>query len=164
MMRQSAALLSHQKLSIRSVGTLITPDSRHFIPCRENEQTESWYHHWPVSHCGNQLHASETVALCQHGLTHHLPSILVYDALFPAARGATPLLQSLLRHCPDYSEAWGINSGAFSLNTAARLASEFIRPGHCLVYVHDPLRRLSPSPSEQEIVLNILTFSSQNER
>lgn len=162
-MGKFAAPLSHQKLSIRSTGQLIVPDARHFIPHDKHEQTELWYQHWPVSHCGHQLHSSELVALCQHFLTHLLPSILVYDALYPSVRGATPLLQSLLSHCPDYSEAWGVNSGFFSYTEASRLASRLIRPGHSLIYIHDPLRRLSPSPDEQEILLNIATYTYRNE-
>lgn len=157
-MRQTAELCDRQQLSVSSLSTMVIPDTRHFIPTAGREQQQSWYQHWPEFHCGHQLHASETVTCCQNNLMRSSPAILLYDALFPGARGATPLLQSLLNHCPDYSEAWGINSGYFSPETASAMAAHFIRPGYSLVYVHDPLRRLSPSAERQEVTINILTY------
>lgn len=151
-------MIDHQTLHVRSLCQPVVPDRRHFISSQAAEQASSWFHHWPENHCTHRLHDAETLSICQTHLVTAHPAMLIYDALFPAARGATPLLQSLLNHCPDYREAWGVHSGPFSLQSITQLSSHYILPGFRLVYVHDSLRRLSPSSIQQEVTLNILIY------
>ncbi|QWA13219.1 hypothetical protein GTU79_11580 [Sodalis ligni] len=160
-MPMSAALLAQGLLTIRSTSEAIIPDSRHFIATRRCRAESGWYHHWPENDCGHRLHAKAVVELCCRVALEPYPTLLVYDSLYPAARGATPLLQSLLSHCSGFVEAWGICSGHFDRDEACTLASTLLLPGQRLLYLYDPLQRLSRDPTPQQAGMHHLIFSAQ---
>jgi hypothetical protein len=153
--------LAQGQLNIVSTCELITPDSRHFIASQPPSAQASWYHHWPHIDCGERLHARAIVQLCRRVTSESYPTQLVYDSLYPAARGATPLLQSLLSQCPGFIETWGICSGQFDPEHASTLASTLLQPGQRLLYLYDPLSRLSCDPTPQQATLHYLIFSAQ---
>lgn len=157
----SIATLAEGQLDIVSACELITPDSRHFIATRPQPTQMRWYQHWPRIDCGERLHARAVVELCRRVASERYPTQLVYDSLHPAARGATPLLQSLLAHCPGFIETWGVCSGQYDPQYAHVMASTLLQPGQRLLYLHDPLQRLSGDPAPQFASLHYRVFSAQ---
>jgi len=163
-------LLGQGAIKVRSCCEAVTPDSRHFIAAGLPETgatsgtEDCWYHHWPEEDCGNRLHAKILLTLCHHHSHPSAKSLLVYDSLYPAARGATPLLQSLLCHCPGFSEAWGICSGCFDPDAASALARVLMTEECRLLYIFDPMQRLSQCPTPQESELHYLIFSARTLR
>ncbi|WP_053129323.1 hypothetical protein [Pseudomonas sp. MIACH] len=155
-----APLLQGQ-LDIVSTCEAITPDSRHFIVNWRQPPQALWYEHWPHPDCGERLHARAVVELCRSVASEPYPTQLVYDSLHPAARGATPLLQSLLSQCPGFIETWGVSSRHFDPHYAAALAGTLLQPGQRLLYLHDPLQRLNNTPAPQQTTLHYLLFSAQ---
>lgn len=154
-----APLLQGQ-LNIVSTCQAITLDSRHFIATAQQPTQAQWYQHWPQIDCGERLHARDAVELCRTFASEPYPTQLVYDSLYPAARGATPLLQSLIAHSPGFVETWGLCSGPFDPEHAAALAGLLLKPGQRLLYLHDPLQRLNGDPSPQQAPLHYLLFSA----
>lgn len=148
------------QLNIISTCEAITPDTRHFIATRQLSAQSRWYQHWPQIDCGERLHAGAAVELCRRVVDDAYPTQLVYDCLHAPARGATPLLQSLIAHCPDFIETWGISSGAFDPAHAHALACTLLQPGQRLLYLYDPLQRLSTDPTPQQLTLRYLIFSA----
>ncbi len=161
-------LLGQGTITVLTHSLAVTPDSRHFIASEflppEGAPAGDWYHHWPEEDCGNRLHAKALITLCQHHVFASSESVLVYDSRYPAARGATPLLQSLLCHCPGFSEAWGICSGRFDADAAYRLAQTLMQEECRLLYLYDPLQRLNQDPTPQESELHYLIFSARTLR
>ncbi|WP_248751779.1 hypothetical protein [Pseudomonas sp. MWU15-20650] len=154
------APLVQGQLNIVSACQAVTPDTRHFVASRQQLSQAQWYQHWPQVDCGERLHARDAVELCRSVVSGPYPTQLVYDSLHPAARGATPLLQSLITHCPGFIETWGICSGQFDPEHAGVLASRLLQPGQRLLYLHDPLQRLSGDSTPQSATLNYLIFSA----
>lgn len=155
------ASLVQGQLNIVSTCEAIIPDSRHFIATQQPLAQTHWYQHWPQIDCGERLHARAVVELCRSVASEPHPTQLVYDSLYPSARGATPLLQSLLSQCPEFIETWGICSGQFDPEHAGSLASKLLRPGQRLLYLYDPLQRLNCDPTPQRLTLHYLIFSAQ---
>ncbi|AHL34087.1 hypothetical protein CD58_14715 [Pseudomonas brassicacearum] len=155
------ALLTQGQLSIVSTCEAIVPDSRHFIATQPPLTQTHWYQHWPQDDCGERLHARAAVELCRSVGSEPHPTQLVYDSLHPPARGATPLLQSLLSQCPVFIETWGICSGQFDPEYAGSLANQLLQPGQRLLYLYDPLQRLNGDPAPQQLTLHYLIFSAQ---
>lgn len=155
-----APLLQGQ-LHIVSTCEAITPDSRHFITTGQQSTPAHWYQHWPQTNCGELLHAWAVVELCRSVANEPYPTQLVYDSLYPGARGATPLLQSLLAQCPGFIEFWGVCSGQFDPEGVSSLANTLLQPGQRLLYLYDPLQRLSADPTPQLATLHYLIFSAQ---
>ncbi|CRL98593.1 MULTISPECIES: hypothetical protein [Pseudomonas] len=155
------APLVQGQLNIVSTCEAITPDSRHFLATRELSTQARWYQHWPHIDCGERLHAKAAVDLCRRVISEPYPTQLVYDSLHPAARGATPLLQSLISQCPGFIEIWGVCSGQFDPHYAGSLANTLLQPGQRLLYLYDPLQRLSGDPTPQLATLHYLIFSAQ---
>ncbi|MEN5151467.1 hypothetical protein [Pseudomonas orientalis] len=155
-----APLLQGQ-LNIVSACEPVTLDSRHFIAeARQPAQTR-WYQHWPQIDCGERLHAGEAVQLCRRIVSEPYPTQLVYHSIHPAARGATPLLQSLIAQCPGFIDTWGISSGTFDPEYAGALASSLLEPGQRLLYLYDPLQRLCADATPQQATLHYLLFGAQ---
>ncbi|QXH58091.1 hypothetical protein [Pseudomonas maumuensis] len=152
--------MAQGQLNIVSTCEAVILDSRHFIANPQQSPQGRWYQHWPQIDCGERLHAQALVELCQNVVSEPGPTLLVYDSLHPAARGATPLLQSLLSQCPGFIETFGICSGRFDPEHAGSLASTLLQPGQRLLYVHDPLQRLSRDPAPQRATLHYLVFSA----
>ncbi|MFJ4389502.1 hypothetical protein [Pseudomonas soli] len=155
------APMAQGQLNIVSTCEAVTLDSRHFIATPRQSHQAHWYQHWPHIDCGERLHARAVVDLCRSIVSEPCPTLLVYDSLHPAARGATPLLQSLLSQCPGFIETFGICSGRFDPEHAGLLASTLLQPGQRLLYLHDPLERLSCDPLPQQATLHYLVFSAQ---
>ncbi|PBI77703.1 hypothetical protein A8A01_08175 [Ewingella americana] len=164
----NVTLLGQGTITVVTRSQTVTPDSRHFIASErlapEGGSGDNWYHHWPEEDCGNRLHAKALITLCQHHVLASTENLLVYDSLYPAARGATPLLQSLLCHCSGFSEAWGICSGRFDADAAYRLAQTLMQEECRLLYLYDPLQRLNQDPTPQESELHYLNFSARTLR
>ncbi|MFU2318500.1 hypothetical protein [Rahnella sp. PCH160] len=164
----TVTLLGQGTITVLTRSQAVTPDSRHFIASEflatERSAADNWYHHWPEEDCGNRLHAKALISLCQHHVLSSSESLLVYDSQYPAARGATPLLQSLLCHCPGFSEAWGICTGRFDPDSAYRLAQTLMQDECSLLYLYDPMQRLSQEPTPLESELNYLIFSARTLR
>lgn len=159
----TVTLLGQGTITVLTRSQAVTPDSRHFI-ASELLAAGCWYHHWPEEDCGNRLHSKALITLCQHHILSSSESLLVYDSQYPAARGATPLLQSLLCHCPGFSEAWGICTGRFDPDSAYRLAQTLMQDECSLLYLYDPMQRLSQEPTPLESELNYLIFSARTLR
>ena len=155
------APLVQGQLHIVSTYEAITPDSRHFIATSQHPTQAHWYQHWPHIDCGERLHARAVVELCRAVASEPYPTHLVYDSVYPAARGATPLLQRLLSQCPGFIETWGVCSGQFDPEHASSLAGTLLQPGQRLLYLHDPLQRLSCDPTPQRATLHYLIFSAE---
>ncbi|MCU1748577.1 hypothetical protein NTD87_03785 [Pseudomonas sp. 6D_7.1_Bac1] len=157
----TTAPLVQGQLNIVSTCETIIPDSRHFIATQQQLAQARWYHHWPQIDCVERLHARAVVELCRSVASGPYPTQLVYDTPYPAARGATPLLQSLLSHCPGFTETWGVCNAQFDPEQAGSLASTLLQPGQRLLYLYDPLQRLSCDPTPQLATLHYLIFSAQ---
>lgn len=155
------APLVQGQLSIVSTCKAITADSRHFIATEQRPTEPHWYQHWPRVDCGERLHAKSVVDLCRNVADGPYPTHLVYDSLHPGARGATPLLQSLLSQCPGFIETWGVCSGQFDPQYACSLAGTLLQSGHRLLYLYDPLQRLSRESAPQRVTMHCLFFSAQ---
>ncbi|WPN96668.1 hypothetical protein [Pseudomonas sp. MUP55] len=155
-----APLLQGQ-LDIVSTCEPITLDSRHFIAGTVQTAEARWYQHWPQVDCGERLHAMDAVQLCRRIVSEPFPTQLVYHSVHPAARGATPLLQSLISQCPGFVETWGISTGQFEPQRVGTLASTLLEPGQRLLYLYDPLQRLSADATPQRATLHYLLFCAQ---
>ncbi|ACT04983.1 hypothetical protein Dd1591_0090 [Dickeya chrysanthemi Ech1591] len=117
-----------------------------------------WFLHEPVHRDESGLHADEVIALCRRFCARHTDSALLYEYQSAPLQFRTPLLQSLLHAVPGFHHSLGIKAQGRPL-AEYDLACTLLDRDGAVLYLSDPLRRISPCADAGPVVYHYCRFT-----
>lgn len=116
-----------------------------------------WFIHSPCQHDAAGLHAAQVIALCRRFCEIHPRATLLYEYCGVPYQFRTPLLQSLLYAAPGFQHSQGMKAQGAALS-AHSLASTLLDDDNAVLYLHDPLVRISANEDAVPVLYRYATL------